>query len=246
MLMNQLLDTIFETRKFTSKKGEIVEINSETSKKQCEFLQKIIRDNQFKKSIEIGLAFGMSAIAITEEIVKNGGKHVAIDKFENDGWHGYGLDLLEQANLREHVEFHEEYCYVTLPKLLSENRKFDFAYIDSTKQFDWLLVDFFYLDKLLELNGVIVFDDAAFPGIRKLLRFIAQFPNYEIYRHYPSNKPEKESFKIRLFKKIFKNANNILKEEIIQSDYQLGVNTYCLALRKVSEDSRNWDWNVNF
>ncbi len=246
MTMHPILTSIFETRKFTTKTGEVVEVNSETSKKQCEFLQQIIRDNKFKSSIEIGLAFGMSALAITEEVVKNGGKHLTIDKFENNGWHGYGLDLLEQANLRDQVEFHEEFCYITLPQLLAQNRKFDFAYIDSTKQFDWLLVDFFYLDKLLEINGVIVFDDAAFPGIRKLLRFISQFPNYEIYRHYPSNKPEADSSKIKLFKKLFSNANNILKEELIHSDYELGVNTYCLAIRKIAEDTRNWDWHVNF
>ncbi len=69
----------------------------------------------------------------------------------------------------------------------SRAKKFDFAYVDSTKQFDWILVDFFYLDKILDVNGVIVFDDVTWPGIRKVLRLVSQFPSYKVYGQHPEN-----------------------------------------------------------
>ena len=103
--MNKLLENIFSTKSFITSKNETIKINSETSKKQCEFLQKIISTNKFSSSIEIGFAYGMSTLSITEEIVKNGGKHVVIDKFEQSSWNGVGLDLINQAGFSKDIEF---------------------------------------------------------------------------------------------------------------------------------------------
>jgi predicted O-methyltransferase YrrM len=244
--MNKLLETVFESRTFLTKENTTINIHSETGKEQCKFLQRIISENKFSKSIEIGFAYGISALAITEEIVKNNGKHVIIDKFENSSWNGLGLDLICQAGYSENIDFHEEYCYVTLPKLLAEGRTFDFAYIDSTKQLDWLLVDFFFLDKLLEKGGIIVFDDVRFPGIRKLLRYIAQFPDYIVYDTFPKNRINKYKYRLlSLIKKIPK-IKSLIRHNLQITDYDLGINSHCVALKKINEDSRNWDWHKDF
>ena len=245
--MNKLLETVFETRTITTKDNSNVRIHSETSKKQCGFLQKIISENKFSKSIEIGCAYGISSLAIAGEIAKNGGSHTIIDKFENSQWNGVGLDLIAQAGYSENIEFHEDYCYLVLPKLLSAARKYDFAYIDSTKQLDWLLVNFFYLDKLLEINGVIVFDDVTcFPGIRKLLRYLSQFPDYKVYDTFPGN--HRSIFYDILLSplRILPMSKKYLNEEINVSNYKLGINSHCVALQKINEDSRNWDWHRYF
>jgi len=244
--MNTLLTSIFETRQFINSKNQPIKIHSETSKQQCEFLQKIIRDNHCKRSLEIGFAYGTSTLAIMEEVVKNGGSHLVIDKFQHADWDGNGLDLIKQSGYSEKLEFVEAYCYETLPKLLDAGRKFDFAYIDSTKQFDWLLVDFFYLDKLLETNGIIAFDDANFPGIRKLLRFISQFPNYKVYAQFPENfKPGSLRKVAELLKRLPK-SKKLLKEEVLMSDFDLGINANCIALIKIDDDKRRWDWHIDF
>src|SRR3954471_5980151 len=95
--MNSLLEQTLEKRIFTNKDNEVVKIHSETKRAQCEFLQKLIYDNNFTNSIEIGFAYGMSTLAITEAIVKNKGKHVVIDKFQITDWKGSGLDIIAQA-----------------------------------------------------------------------------------------------------------------------------------------------------
>ena len=244
--MNTLLEKIFESNKFINSKNQIIQIHSETKKNQCEYLQNIIRTNNFKKSIEIGFAYGMSTLAITEEVVSNGGNHVVIDKFQNSDWNGNGLDLINQAGYTEKIEFYENFCYEVLPSLLKDGREFDFAYIDSTKLFDFLLVDFFFIDKILDINGIIVFDDLGWLSVKKLLRFISQFPNYEVYSQFPQNYKLSKKRKLLKLLKLMPLSNKFLSSEILKSDFELGINCNCIALKKIDNDKRNWDWHVTF
>lgn len=244
--MHWLIDKIFKTKAFINSRGESVRIHSETSKAQCEFLQKIIKDNSFAKSIEIGFAYGISTLAIVEQIVTQQGFHVVIDKFQNKHWGGNGLDLLTQAGYSEHLQFIEEYSYIALPQLLQKGQKFDFAYVDTTKLFDWLLVDFFYLDKLLEINGMIVFDDVTIPAIRKLLRYIVQLPNYSVYAQFPENFRPSKYYSLATLLKGIPKSSKYVRSEIITNDFELGINTWCVAIKKTGEDKRHYDWHTNF
>jgi predicted O-methyltransferase YrrM len=243
--MHPLLENIFTTRTFKNSKGEEIKIHSHTVREQCVFIQNIIQENHFKDTIELGFAYGISSLAIVEEAAKLNGRHFVIDKFENTLWDGNGLDLLKQAGYLDHVEFFEQYCYEVLPRLMYDNKRFDFAYVDSTKQFDWVLVDFFYLDKLLKIGGVVVFDDVDWPGIRKLLRYISRFPNYKICGAHPGNKSIVLSRELKLLMK-FSKFRNLLRNNLLTTDSELGINTHCVALQKTDDDKRNWDWHVDF
>ena len=109
------------------------------------------------------------------------------------------------------------------------------------------MVDFFFIDKMMEKNGIIVFDDVSFPAIRKLLRYLSQLPHYKVYDQSPNNAPQKHlrpKF-VRLLRRL-KSAPTFLKEEIIKTDTKLGINSHCVALQKVGEDQRNYDWHISF
>lgn len=244
--MHPLLENIFLTKKFLSSKGETIRVSSETPKAQCLFLKKIINDNNFKNTLEIGLAYGVSTLAILEEVAKKNGRHCAIDKFENDGWEGYGLDLIQQAGYSEYLDFIDKYCYEALPELMLAGKKFDFAYIDSTKQFDWLMLNFFYIDKLLVKGGIVVFDDVVFPGIRKLLRYVSRFPNYKIYAQFPQNSPDSAFMPLAKLLRLLPKSKRVLKSDLFVTDHELGVNAACIALQKIDDDKRKWDWHVDF
>ncbi len=244
--MHSLLEQIFEKQSFTNSGGETVALHSHTVKPQCEFLQRIIKENKFKKGIEIGLAYGISSLAILEALRSQNGRHTVIDKFQHQSWGGNGLDLIKQAGYGDQLEFHEAFCYEVLPKLMNAGKQYDFAYIDSTKQFDWILVDFFYLDKLIETGGVIVFDDVSFPGISKVLRYISQWPNYKIYGQWPKNKKQKQSKKLNLLLKVLPKLRKYIREDALLTNYDLGINAHCIALQKTGDDTRNWDWHKSF
>jgi predicted O-methyltransferase YrrM len=244
--MSPFLEKVLATNQFVNSKGETIEIHSHTTRPQCEFLQKIIADNKFSRSIEIGLAYGISTVAILDEISKNNGKHVVMDIFQEEGWNNNGLDMIKQAGYESITDFRPQYCYDVLPALMHEGRKFDFAYIDSTKQFDWILIDFFYLDKILEVGGVIAFDDVNRPGIRKALRLISQFPSYKVYGTWRENQPQKKVKFFQPLMKLIPGYKKIFRDELLRTNYDLGINAHCVAIQKISEDKRNWDWFVHF
>jgi len=242
--MHELLEDVLNKGLFVNTRQEVVTINSHTSKAQCDFLQSLIKNHNCKASIEIGFAYGTSTLAIAEAIQGNGGVHTVIDKFENEWWGGNGLDLLKQAGIE--IDFREEWCYEALPALLHENKKFDFAYIDSTKQFDWILMNFFYIDKLLNDGGIIVFDDADTPGIRKALRLIVNFPNYQIAGVFPVNNKPSVYRRILSSFKVIPYSDKIFRKEILTTDYERGINAGCVALQKVGKDERIWNWHEEF
>jgi predicted O-methyltransferase YrrM len=244
--MNALLEDIFKTKKFRNSRNEIIDINSETSRGQCEYLQNLIRENGFTDSLEIGFAYGMSTLAIVEEIAKRNGRHTVIDKFQVTDWGGNGLDLVQQAGYEPNLTFVDKYCYEVLPQLMQNGLKIDFAYIDSTKQFDWLLVDFFYIDKLLKVGGIVVFDDVAFPSIRKLLRYLSDFPGYKVHSSFPASVPSSALRKMAGLLKVLPKAKRLFRPEIFVTDHELGLNANCIALRKIDEDKRGWDWHTDF
>jgi predicted O-methyltransferase YrrM len=244
--MNSVLEKILEDRSYTFKDGSVLHLHSHTPKNQCEFLQKIIKNNRLKASIEIGFAFGTSTLAICETIKENGGtKHVVIDKFENSHWGGSGLQLANEAGYESFLDFKEDFCYLVLPTLVQKGNKFDFAYIDSVKEFDWILNNFFYLDKLLMPGGIIILDDVVYPGVRKVARFINRLPHYEILDQHPENTMGAKHIVSKVLS-ILPFKEKLFRNDLLNSDYSLGINCRCVAFRKVKEDYRNWDWFSDF
>lgn len=245
--MNNLLNDIFENGCFLTTEGEKVKFHSETPKGQCEYIQKLILDHKLRKSIEIGMAHGLSTLAICESINFNEGKrHVAIDPFEITDWGGFGIKLIENSNYFNMLDFKERHCYEALSELIVNDERFDFAYIDSVKQFDWIIADFFLIDKLLEVDGIIVLDDVSWPGIRKVTRFISRLPHYKVVDQFPENKPSKRK---QLLKKIFNYLPKnqlIIRNDLIDTDFDLSINCRSVAFQKIGNDDRNWDWHEEF
>jgi len=244
--MNPFLDEIFTTGKYRNSENELIQIHSETSKEQCLYLQELIRANKCTNTLEIGFAYGMSTLAIVEMVAQQNGRHTVIDKFEMEDWKGNGLDLVRRAGYEDNLEFVGQFCYEVLPQFLREGRVFDFAYIDSTKQFDWLLVDFFYIDKMLKTGGIVVFDDVCFPSIRKLLRYISRFPSYRVHSQFPENERTSGIRGMAGMLKMLPRSEMLIRSEILVPDYELGLNANCIALQKVDDDKRGWDWHTDF
>ena len=65
-------------------------------------------------------------------------------------------------------------------------------YIDSTKVFDVLMVDVYFINKMLKVNGILVLDDCDFPSIRFLARFLAVHTCFRIYAVLNKDKVSKK------------------------------------------------------
>ena len=59
--------------------------------------------------------------------------------------------------------------YLALPQLVGDRQTIQFAYIDGWHTFDYTLLDFFYVDKMLDPGGVVAFNDCALPSVRRVI-----------------------------------------------------------------------------
>ena len=125
-------------------------------------------------TIEVGLAYGFSALHICEALVLTGRpdvRHVVIDPNQLTGYASAGLRVLERAGVTDLVEFHAEESQLLLPRLAAAGRCFDLAFVDGNHRFDYVFVDLFFLRRLVRRGGIVVLDDYNLPGIRRAAAF---------------------------------------------------------------------------
>jgi len=125
-------------------------------------------------TVEVGLAFGFSALHICEGLLLNGSpdaRHVVLDPYQTSAYADRGLQILESAGVTPLVEFHSESSQLALPQFLKEGRQFDLAFVDGNHRFDAVFVDLYYLGRLVRKGGVIILDDYQLPGIRRAAAF---------------------------------------------------------------------------
>ena len=136
-----------------------------------------VRRLQPKLAIEIGMANGLSTLAILAGLPLDG-KLISIDPYQDSQWRGEGRRLVEQTDARSRHELRQAPDFLALPELVNEQQALDFAYIDGMHTFDYVALDVFYIDKLLRVGGVVAFNDCGFRSIHKFLRF------FRSHRHY--------------------------------------------------------------
>ena len=143
-------------------------------------LYDMVMSERPQRTLEVGLAHGLSALFIARAHKdKGGGAHVAIDPCQSSWFGNCGVKNLERAGLGGYVQVMEEPNYVALPGLIGA--RFQLIFIDGLHIFDHVVLDFFYSDLLLDVGGYMVFDDSKVPAVEDALRFISEnrFDSYE-------------------------------------------------------------------
>src|SRR5581483_7390249 len=72
--------------------------------RDCDLLRDLLVAEGVQTVVEVGLAYGSSALAIGEALVTVGRpdpRHIVIDPFQRDGYANVGWDLLGSAGLHE-------------------------------------------------------------------------------------------------------------------------------------------------
>ena len=141
------------------------------------------------RTVEIGLAFAISTLFMCEGLLANGseGPHVAIDPYQRTvdsvagtSYAGVGLHTLEEAGVRELVDFYEEGSQLVLPRLLDEGRSFDLAFVDGNHRFEAAFLDLMYVGRLLPDGGVVFVDDTQLPAIQRAIEFCVSNLAWEV------------------------------------------------------------------
>jgi predicted O-methyltransferase YrrM len=125
-----------------------------------------------ERTIEVGLALGVSALWLCEAVMGRDGRHVAIDPFQERSWNGAGLRTLRDAGVEAMVEVIEEESQLALPRLASEGRQFDFAFVDGDHRFEGVFLDLYYMTRLVKPGGLVVVDDMWMPAVRTAVAYL--------------------------------------------------------------------------
>jgi predicted O-methyltransferase YrrM len=129
--------------------------------------------------LEVGMAYGFSSMAIVSALKEaGGGRLISIDPVQSEMFKKVGCLNVERAGGGDIHELIEAPSYIALPNLLQQKRKIDFAYIDGCHTFDYVLLDFFYCDKLLNVGGVVAFNDSGYRAIHRVLNFVRTHRRY--------------------------------------------------------------------
>lgn len=171
--------------KFNEKDKNLVKITSEIRYEEGEYIKKTIEKNNFKKCLEIGFANGISAVYI---LMNKDTTLISIDPNQKTEWKSEGIKTLKKFDLNKNHKLIEKKSYEALPELLKKegHNSFDFIFIDGWHTFDYTLVDFFYADLLLKIDGIIIIDDALHSGVSKCVNYIDT--NYNFYKKLDSHK----------------------------------------------------------
>ena len=130
--------------------------------------------------IEIGMANGAASLAILSALAQLGGERrlISIDPYQSTQWDSAGLKNVEANGFAHLHRLIEEPDYLALPELARQRLALDAAYVDGKHSFEYVLLDFFYLDKLLPVGGIIGFNDCGWQTVRKALRFVVTNRKY--------------------------------------------------------------------
>jgi len=243
-----LAEEILKTGRVTTVDGRrTVRLQSETSQQVCEFLKTLVVGTRARATLEVGLAFGVSALFICEGLQEVGGqRHIAIDPNQTTQYQRIGLENLRRAGFGDLVEVREEASYIVLPELAATGLKLDFAYIDGWHTFDYALLDFFYVDQMLRVGGTVAMDDCHFPSVHAACRYIATNRAYRVTGICEDHSPWQASLGGRTLRWCAKHSDVIrrmVRPRFYEPDEKLGFTpfTRCIAFEKMGEDTRTWD-----
>lgn len=143
----------------------------------CDLLRDLLIAEGARTVVEVGLAYGSSALAIGEALLTAdpaNARHVIIDPFQAEGWANVGWDLLCEAGLDSIATLHLEWSSIALPRMLTDGFAADAAFVDGSHRFHEIVVDFYFLRKIVRPGGLIIVDDHWAPSVRTATNYYEQ------------------------------------------------------------------------
>lgn len=142
--------------------------------RDCDLLRDLLVAEEVRTVVEVGLAYGSSALAIGEALVTvdpSRARHVVIDPYQQQAFAGVGWDLLRSAGLDRIATLVAAPSSVALPRLVADGVTADAAFVDGSHRFHEVFVDLYFLRRIVRPGGVVVLDDDWLPSVRTAVRY---------------------------------------------------------------------------
>jgi predicted O-methyltransferase YrrM len=235
--MNVVLQEILQTKLVSDGTAQLP-LHSYMTEERGALIDRVFRILKPDISLETGFAYGVSTLFVCDALAANdkAATHIVIDPWEHSYWRGIGLNNIARAGYEQFIDFREERYELALPSLLAHGTQVQAAIIHRNHTFDNAVVDFFYVNKMLTVGGMVIIDDTDYPSISLLVEHVLTYPAYQVFATTP--RPHLKA-PARVRKAL---AQWTLSPKLRRTwDYPA-----CMAFRKVAEDDRDWDWHVDF
>ncbi|MEJ3657561.1 class I SAM-dependent methyltransferase [Actinomycetes bacterium KLBMP 9759] len=151
--------------------------------RDCDLVRDILVAEGVSRVVEIGLAYGSSALAIGEALVTVGGEsplHLIIDPLQAAEYAGVGWRQLQEAGLDSIATLVEQPSSVALPGLVADGFTADAAFVDGSHRFHEVFLDLYYLRRIVVPGGLVLLDDHWWPPVRTAARYYVTNMGWEI------------------------------------------------------------------
>ena len=140
--------------------------------RDCDAVRDLLIAERPSTVIEIGLAYGSSALAIGEALISVGGdRYVILDPFQDSEFRDAGWEVIRSAQLDGIATLLREQSQIALPRLAAEGLSTDAAFVDGSHVFHNVFVDLYYLQMIVRPGGLVVLDDDWWPGVATAARY---------------------------------------------------------------------------
>lgn len=247
--MNEVIEEIYRTGVVRDDRGTDHALSSSVSRTEGEFLHDLIAsDPTVVKTLEVGCAYGLSSLFICSALSgRSSSRHLIVDPDQHTSWHGIGVANLRRAGF-DRFELIEQPSELALPEIArTRSGAFDLIFIDGWHTFDHTLLDLFFANLLVRVEGWIVVDDCTWPPVAKAVSYVSRYPAYRLVAQCPP----KRTVTARLARIVGTVvppwvARNALPLGLYDRFYVRTLYSSMVALKKVAEDERRWDWFVPF
>jgi predicted O-methyltransferase YrrM len=238
---------------FTDAQGVFTPLHSSVTGVEVAYLRELIAQCRPSRTLEVGCAQGISSLAICECIGPEA-RHTIIDAFQSTDWKDHGLHNLRSAGFSNFTLI-EQRSEFALPRLCEEGCSFDFAFVDGWHTLDHVMVEFFYIDRMLPIGGIVAFDDTSLIGLNRLMRYITRYPGYTCLGSRGDLDLTTGRRLLHALRSIVgaltlplgaRLRGELLNDTVVRPDRRIGLQGSMTAFRKSAEDSRGWAWYEAF
>jgi len=247
--VNQLIRQIYETGLVEDRDGRKYDaFPSSISHDDGAAIYKAVRDFRALRTLETGMAYGLSSLFMLQAVKDNGGTlHVSIDPYQEAWWHNVGLANVERAGFAASHRFFAAPSYNAMPELIEAGERFDAIFIDGNHRFEYSLIDFIFGDQLLNKGGCLILHDPWMPSIRKAISFIVRNrdESYQIAPEYGIGGDTKWRAGKKFLRALRENPYDLFAARFFA---RRALRNYCVfrKIRSISQEDIDRAWDVYY
>ncbi|MDX2117373.1 MAG: class I SAM-dependent methyltransferase [Planctomycetota bacterium] len=139
-----------------------------------EFLRDVVIRERAKRTLEIGLGLGLSALSIAEALLTGrlaGGVSHTIVEPDPGLLEWAGFDQYCASGAMAFTTVVQEDSRLAMPRMVANGDEFDFVYVDGGHWYDFVFLDIHYALRLIRPGGLIVVDDHWMQSVQMALAF---------------------------------------------------------------------------